>query len=235
MTRATVTASAFALAGFVFLIGLGVWQLERKSWKENLILNLNARITAPPTSVPVAPDQARDEFARVRASAQFVAERDALVYTAGSALRADISGPGYWVLSPARIGGRLIVVNRGFIPAQQKSSAPAPNGEVEITGALRWPDEAGMFTPADDPQRNVWYRRDPVAIAKAKGWGAVPPFYIEQDAPQLAGAPKVGRLVVNLPNNHLQYAITWFGLAAALAAVYLVWLRGRLRSSRPSS
>jgi surfeit locus 1 family protein len=229
VNRATVTASGFALAGFVFLVALGVWQLERKAWKENLIADLNARIAAAPTSVPVAPDQARDEFARVRGSAKFTPGQDALVYTAGSALRPDISGPGYWIMSPARIGGRLIVVNRGFIPAQQKNEPPPPSGETEITGALRWPDEAGLFTPADDPQHNVWYRRDPVAIASAKGWSAVPPFYIEQDAPQLAGAPKVGRLVVNLPDNHLQYAITWFGLAAALAAVYLVWLRGWLR------
>ena len=231
MTRATVTASAFALGGLVILIALGVWQLERESWKENLIAALNARTSAPPVSVPVAPDQARDEFARVRAPVQFVPGQDALVYTAGSALRPDVSGAGYWVLSPARTGGRIIVVNRGFIPAQQKGSVPSPAGETEITGALRWPEEAGLFTPADDPQHNVWYRRDPVAIAQAKGWGAVPPFYIEQDAPQLAGAPKVGRLVVNLPNNHLQYAITWFGLAGALAGVYLVWLRGRTRRS----
>jgi surfeit locus 1 family protein len=232
VNRATVTASAFALAGFAFLIGLGVWQLERKSWKENLIADLNARTSAPPTSVPVEPDQARDEFGRVRGNAQFTVGQEALVYTAGSALRPDVSGPGYWVLSPARIGGRLIVVNRGFIPAQQKSNVPpSPSGETEITGALRWPDEAGMFTPADDPKHNVWYRRDPVAVAKAKGWGAVAPFYIEQDAPQLPGAPKVGRLVVNLPDNHLQYAITWFGLSAALAGVYLIWLRGRTKHS----
>jgi surfeit locus 1 family protein len=232
VTRAAATASAFALAGFVILVGLGVWQLERKSWKENLIADLNAHTSAAPTSVPVAPDQARDEFARVRAAVQFVPDQDALVYTAGSALRPDIQGPGYWVLSPAHVGGRMIVVNRGFIPAQQKSSIPPPAGETEITGALRWPDEAGLFTPADDPQHNVWYRRDPVAIAKDKRWGAVPSFYIEQDAPQLSGAPKVGRLVVNLPDNHLQYAITWFGLAGALTAVYLVWLSGRTRKAK---
>jgi surfeit locus 1 family protein len=232
VTRATLTASAFALAGFVVLIGLGAWQLERKSWKENLIADLNARTSAPPVSVPVAPDQSRDEFARVRAAVQFAAGQDALVYTAGSALRPDISGAGYWVLSPARVGGRVIVVNRGFVPVQQKDKIAAPPaGQVEITGALRWPEEPGMFTPADDPQHNLWYRRDPVAIAQAKGWGALAPFYIEQDAPQISGAPKVGRLVVNLPDNHLQYAITWFGLAGALAAVYLIWLRSRLRQS----
>jgi surfeit locus 1 family protein len=105
----------------------------------------------------------------------------------------------------------------------------APAGEVEIVGALRWPEEGTYFTPGDEPANNVWYRRDPASIAAAKNWGAVAPFYIEQEAPQLLGAPKAGPLVVKLPNNHLQYAVTWFGLAGALAAVYLVWLRSRLR------
>ncbi len=73
---------------------------------------------------------------------------------------------------------------------------------------------------------------DPTSIAAAKNWGAVAPFYIEQEAPQLPGAPKAGPLVVKLPNNHLQYAITWFGLAGALAAVYLVWLRSHFRRVR---
>jgi cytochrome oxidase assembly protein ShyY1 len=86
-----------------------------------------------------------------------------------------------------------------------------------------------MFTPRDEPHHNLFYSRDPEAIARAKGWGAVAPYYIEQESPQLAGAPRAGPLVVKLPNNHLQYAITWFGLALALAGIYLVWLRGRLR------
>jgi cytochrome oxidase assembly protein ShyY1 len=86
-----------------------------------------------------------------------------------------------------------------------------------------------MFTPANDPQHNLWYSRDPVAIAAAKNWGQVTPFFVEQETPQLAGAPQAGPLVVHLRDAHLQYAITWFGLAGGLAGVYLVWLRGRLR------
>jgi cytochrome oxidase assembly protein ShyY1 len=137
------------------------------------------------------------------------------------------------VLAPARIDdGRTVVIDRGFV--ERRSAPPVPSGEVEITGSLRWPEEGGLFTPSDEPQNNLFYRRDPAAIAQAKGWSGnssspVAPFYIEQESPQVAGAPRAGRLVVKLPNNHLQYAITWFGLAAALAGVYLVWLRGRLR------
>jgi surfeit locus 1 family protein len=215
--------------GVAILVSLGVWQLERKAWKETLIATLNARIAAPPQALPPSPQQDRDEFRRVRVRVEFLPGAQALVYTAGSALRPDISGAGYWVLAPARVAGDgIVVVNRGFI-ASKSGLTPAPPGEVELTGALRWPEEGGSFTPADEPNNNLWYRRDPPAIARAKSWGAVPPFYIEQESPQAAGAPRAGPLVVKLPNNHLQYVITWFGLAAALAGVYLVWLRGRLR------
>ena len=229
MNRSLVTATLFALVGLSMLLSLGVWQLERKAWKENLIATLNARIAAPPRALPLAPNQGADEFSRVKLHGRFVPGQSALVFTSGSALRPDITTPGYWVLSPLRTDdGRVVVVNRGFV-ADKNKVAPPPSGEVELTGALRWPDESALFTPADEPQNNVWYRRDPVVIAGAKSWGEVARFFVEQDAPQLVNAPRAGPLVVHLSNNHLQYAITWFGLAAGLAGVYLVWLRGRLR------
>ena len=228
MNRAVVTATIFAVAGFAFLMSLGIWQLERKVWKENLIATLNARVSTPPRDLPVSSTQDADEFSRVRLRGSFAPGESALVYTAGSALRPDISGPGYWVLSPLRTdGGKTVVINRGFVA--EKNAVPPPSGEVELVGALRWPDDDSVFTPADEPTKNIWYHRDPLAIAAAKGWGPVAPFTVEQDSPQLAGAPKVGPLVVHLRNNHLQYAITWFGLAVGLAGVCLTWLRGRLR------
>jgi surfeit locus 1 family protein len=179
--------------------------------------------------LPSSPSQGADEFSRAHLRGAFVAGQNALVYTPGSALRPDVSGPGYWVMSPLRMpSGKTVVVNRGFI-ASKNELAPPPNGDVELVGAVRWPDESAMFTPGDEPQNNLWYRREPVAIAAAKGWGEVARFFVEQETPQLANAPRAGPLVVKLRNNHLQYAITWFGLAGGLAGVYLVWLRGRLR------
>ena len=233
MKRNVVTASAFAAIGFAILCGLGIWQLERLQWKEKLIADLNARVSVPPVALPVAPDQANDEFRRVRASVQLAPGQHALVYTPGSALRPDLPGAGYWVMAPAKNERGTIVINRGYVaPNARANVGAAPSGDVEIVGALRWPEEGTYFTPRDEPANNVWYRRDPASIAAAKNWGAVAPFYIEQEAPQVPGAPKAGPLVVKLPNNHLQYAITWFGLAGALAAVFLVWLRGRLRRVR---
>src|SRR5262249_61251529 len=101
---------------------------------------------------------------------------------------------------------------------------------VDIVGVLRWADSGGMFTAAPDPARNLWFARDPLAIAPAKGWGNVAPFYVEQEAPvPPGGLPQPGKLTVNLPNNHLQYALTWFSLAAVLIAVFIAFARVRRR------
>lgn len=229
MNRSIVTATLFAIVGFALLLSLGVWQLERKTWKENLIAMLDTRIAAPPRALPQSPNQNADEFSRVRLHGVFIPGESALVFTSGSALRPDISSPGYWVLSPLRTDdGRIVIVNRGYV-AGKDGISPPPAGDVDLTGALRWPDENGMFTPANDPQHNLWYSRDPISIAATKGWGKVAPFFVEQETPQLANAPRAGPLVVHLRDNHMQYAITWFGLAGGLAGVYLSWLRGRLR------
>jgi surfeit locus 1 family protein len=234
VNRSIVTASAFAAIGFAILCGLGIWQLERLQWKEKLITALNSRVSAPAVALPAAPEQTPDEFRRVRARVQFAPGEHALVYTPGSALRPDVPGAGYWVMAPAKSERGTIVINRGYVvPDARANVGAAPSGDVEIVGALRWPEEGAYFTPRDEPANNVWYRRDPASIAAAKNWGTVAAFYIEQEAPQLPGAPKAGPLVVKLPNNHLQYVITWFGLAGALAAVYLVWLRSRLRRVTP--
>lgn len=237
--RGILLPTIFALAGLAVLAGFGVWQLERKSWKENLIAQMSARLTAAPQPLPPRerwPGLAQDidEFRRVVFPAEFLDGESALVYTPGSALRPDVSGPGYWVMSPARLpGGSVVIINRGFVPLEKKQTvptAPGDHGVIDVVGALRWPEARGLFTPADDPRQDVWYARNPQAIAAAKNWGEVAPFYIEQETPHApAGLPRAGKLAISLPNNHLQYALTWFGIAGALVAVYLVWLFGRLR------
>ncbi len=141
-----------------------------------------------PVALPAAPEQTSDEFRRVRARVQFVPGEHALVYTPGSALRPDVPGAGYWVMAPAKSERGAIVINRGYVaPGARGNVGAAPAGDVEIVGALRWPEEGTYFTPRDEPANNVWYRRDPASIAAAKNWGAVAPFYIEQEAPQLPG------------------------------------------------
>jgi surfeit locus 1 family protein len=228
-------ATVFALAGVAILIGLGLWQLDRKAWKQNLITTLNSRLAAGPGNLPPRDSwrmlkESEAEFRRVTFPAEFLDGEEALVYTAGSPLRPDVKGPGYWVFTPAQLaGGSIIVVNRGFIPIDRKDPATrtggAPHGSVDIVGVIRWPEARGSFTPPDDPKDNVWYLRDSNAIAASKKWLTAAPFYIDQESPvPPGGVPKPGRLEVHLPDNHLEYAITWFGLALALAGVYVAWL-----------
>jgi surfeit locus 1 family protein len=226
---------------FVVLIGLGTWQVQRKAWKEALIASLTERLADAPVTLPPAEDwprliEASDEYRRVKFTAQFDNAAEALIYGAASTFRPDVSGPGYWVFTPARLSdGGIVIVNRGFVPEDRKDAKSRPGGEisapVEIVGAMRWPDTRHWFTPKDDPAHNLWFARDPQAIAAAKGLGTVAPFFIEQETPvPPGGLPQPGKLAVNLPNNHLQYAITWYGLAAALLGVFVIragLIRGR--------
>ena len=240
--RGIVIPTFVTFLGLAVLIGLGMWQLERKAWKEAIIASLSEKLRAPPGALPPREVWSRarpteNEFRRVTFPAEFLHDAEALVYSAGSALRPDVSGPGYWVFTPARLtGGSLVVVNRGFVPEGRESPAAHQQGQVtgvvDIAGYMRWPEQRGTFSAEDNPARNVWFVRDHLAIAKAKGWGEVAPFYIDQEGPLPAGGlPKAGPLRVNLPNNHLQYAITWFGLAACLVGVFAFWVRSRSRST----
>jgi surfeit locus 1 family protein len=241
--RGLLVPGLFTLVGVALLIGLGIWQLERKVWKEALIESITRRATTAPAALPpperwASLDPAADEFTRVAFRAEFENDQEALVFASGTALRPDVSGPGYWVFTPARLaGGARVVVNRGFVPDAQSDAASRAagrvSGPVNIIGALRWPERAGWFTPAGEPARNLWFARDHLAIAAAKGWGSVAPFYVEQEAPPAPGGlPRPGKLVVSLPNNHLQYALTWFGLAFVLAAVFGAFARAQWRERR---
>ena len=228
----------FALVAFFIFVGLGTWQLQRKAWKEALIDTLEQRLSASPGDLPPRArwpslDPTDDEFRRVKFSAAFVPGQEALVYGGGSALRGDVSGPGYWVFAPARLaGGDLVVVNRGFVPEGRQDPKSRAAGEVggahAMVGVMRWPEPRGLFTANDDARRNLWFVRDQIAIAAAKGWGEVAPFYIELESPPPPGGlPRAGALKVDLRNTHLQYALTWYGLALVVVVMFGFWLRGR--------
>ena len=224
------------------LIALGTWQLQRKAWKEDLIATLTERLAAPPSPLPAPStwarlDQASDEYRRVKFTATFEHDKEALAYAAASAFRPDVTGRGYWIFTPARLeDGAVVVVNRGFVPENRKDAAARAAGQisgpVEIVGVVRWPEGRNWFSAADDPAHNLWFVRDPRAMAAAKGIGAVAPFYVEQESPVPPGGwPQPGTLVVNLPNNHLQYVVTWYGLALVLVVVFVVWARSSFRSA----
>jgi surfeit locus 1 family protein len=240
--RGFVAPSIAAACAFAMLIGLGTWQVKRLAWKEALIATVTARLAAPPTQLPPPAAWARlepasEEYRRVTFSAAFANDKEALVYTTGSSLRGGDTGPGYWVFTPARLAGGIVMVNRGFVPEGRQNPATRQQGEVagsvDVVGVMRWPERPGLFTPAAEPAKNLWFSRDPTAIAAVKGIGPVAPFYIDQESPAAPGGlPQAGALKPSFPNNHLGYAFTWYGLAAVLVVSFGVWFVGRLRARR---
>jgi cytochrome oxidase assembly protein ShyY1 len=221
---------------FVILVSLGVWQLQRKTWKEGLIANMNARLAAAPVELP-PPETwpkltaADSEFMRVKLHADFLPVPDTYVYVAGSALRDDIKEPGYFVFRPARLpNGRTVAINRGYVPLEHTEQSPS--GPIDITGYLRWPEPPSWFVSSTSGNGDTWFVRDPVAMAKVRGWGEVAPFYVDQETPVPAGGlPRPAKLTVMLRDDHFGYALTWFGLAAVLAGVFGAWWVGQRRRS----
>jgi surfeit locus 1 family protein len=240
--RGTVGLGIFTLLTLALLIGLGVWQLQRRVEKHALIAQLTERLAAEPGALP-PPAQwntltpARDEFRRMRFSATYEQRPDAMVYSSGSAIRDDVSGPGTWAFLPARLpGGEIIAINTGFVQntmqdrAQQDRAVArlVTGAPVTLTGYIRFPESAGALTPRENIAKRLWFTRDHLAVARALGWGEVAPFYIDLETPAPeSGIPKPGPLEVHLKDDHLQYAITWFGLAGAVVIAFGFWLRGQ--------
>jgi cytochrome oxidase assembly protein ShyY1 len=243
--RGVAGFGVFTLAMLALFIGLGVWQLQRRVEKHALIAALTERLAVAPGALP-SPAQwsaltpARDEFRRVSFTATYQHLPDAMVYSSGSAVREDISGPGTWAFLPARLAsGETVVVNAGFMQnmmqersQQDRAVAPLITGQpVMLTGYLRFPEKAGVLTPAENLARRLWFTRDHLAMAHALGWGEVAPFYIDLEQPvPVSGIPKPGPLEVHLKDDHMQYAITWFALAGAVVIAFGAWLRAQRRA-----
>ena len=243
--RDGVGFALFTLVMVAIFIGLGVWQLQRRVEKHALIAALTERLAAAPEPLPEASQwraltSARDEFRRVSFTATYARAPDAMVYSAGSAVREDISGPGTWGFLPARLAsGEAIVINTGFVEntmqereVEDRAVAQLVTGQpVTLTGYLRFPEHPGLLTPAENRTKRLWFARDHEAMASQLGWGNVAPFYIDLEQPVPAnGLPKPGPLSVHLRDEHMQYAITWFTLAAAVVIAFGVWWRKRAAS-----
>jgi len=224
----------FTIAAIIMvaiLCGLGVWQLQRLQWKEALIATVSGHMTAAPVSLDqvLAMNADDAQYRKVALSGRFANAKEAYVFTT------DVNGDAvYHVLTPFLTDdGRTLMVDRGEIPQTKLSpqSRTAVEGETHLVGVWRVPDGTGLFTPKPEPEKHIWYARDLTGIAAADRVRLTTPVVIEADAaPNPGGLPVGGQTVVDFPNNHLEYAITWFGLAAGLLGVYLAYhiSRGRL-------
>ena len=221
-----------AALAFTLFAALGIWQIERRTWKLDLMARVDQRAHADAVAAPGVPqwpqlNAAKDEYRRIRITGAFTATPDTLVQAVTE------RGSGFWVLSPLRLAdGSIVMVNRGFVPPEavnQIAAAPtAANRTSTVTGLLRMTQPDGAFLRKNDPTNRRWYSRDVQAIAAAHGLGRVAPYFVDADASSILAAepatgnaqitPVGGLTVIAFHNNHWVYAFTWFTLAAMVAA-----------------
>ncbi len=216
MTRRMIAPLVFGIVGVAILLALGFWQLRRLEWKEAVLAEIAGRLAAEPVDVPPDPTPEADQYLRVRAAGTLEAG-ELHVYTSAPGL-----GVGYRVIAPMTLAdGRRVLLDRGFVPIGDKDAVRSP-GAIAVTGTLAWPQETDAFTSDPDRARNVWFARDVPLMAAALG--ALPAMIVvaTSDPP---GGPVPQPVTVNIPNDHLQYAITWFLLAVVwtLMTGYLLY------------
>jgi surfeit locus 1 family protein len=212
----------FSVLGIVVLSALGVWQVERRTWKLALIDRVDQRIHAAPVPAPgpdawPAVNRDDNEYRRVEITGRFANDRETLVDATTE------RGMGFWVMTPLITpDGFTVLVNRGFVPVDRRVSATRAAGQIDgettVSGLLRMTEPKGTLLRANDPAAGRWYSRDIAAIAKARDLNRVAPYFIDADATANPGGLPVGGLtVVSFYNHHLLYALTWFALALMLA------------------
>lgn len=227
--------SLIAGLGVVVLLGLGTWQLQRLQWKNALIAERQAAIRAAPVAFPADPATAATlAFHRVSVAGTFLNDREFHVLAT-----AQDGTAGVHVVTPLhRADGSYVLIDRGFVPSDRKEPstrvAGERQGDVAVTGVLRPAQgKSSWFVPDNRPGTNEWFYVDVPAMAAAAGLTPVAPFYVEADAtPNPGGYPIGGQTVIDLPNNHFQYALTWYALAAGLASIYIIYMRQRRAGDR---
>lgn len=225
------------LVALAILLALGKWQLDRLAWKEDLIARISRQSGAPPSPLP--PESAwpafdvRDaEYRHVKLSGRYDFSRQVLVHV-NAPKEHGVVRAGYVTITPITLAdGSIVLVNRGFVPLEMRYALAAIDArtpaEASVTGLLRASQIREPFVPEDDPAKGEWFTRDIAAIAAAKHLERVAPFIVDASAagPYVEG-PRPGLTVISFPNKHLEYALTWFGLAATLVGVYVAFVLHR--------
>lgn len=238
-TAGVVWATLISVPALLILIGLGTWQLQRKAWKDDLQAKIDRRGAGEPLQIEKVLDGTRSiddiAYTRVVARGRFRHESELYYYAP------QPREPGWHVYTPMELGdGRWLFVNRGFVPESLRDPSKRPDGQVtgatSVTGLLRIPGERRMFTPENDVPKNVWYWRDLDGMKHAEFGSSdvrVLPVYLDAESGTGAAAswPRGGTTITRLANRHLEYALTWYGLALTLVGVYLTFVYGRLKSS----
>jgi surfeit locus 1 family protein len=208
----------------VALVGLGSWQLQRLAWKEDLIAHAQAQLAAPAVALP-ANDLASLDYRRVTATGSYLHDS---AFAFG--FLAEDGKPGGRLITPLRlVDGRVILVDRGWMPEEllppDVPNGLRPEGLVTLEGIGRWREDGARpwMTPADTPGQRRWYGWDISSIQAAVGLPIVPVELILERSEGSAGLPKAEPVSIDFPNDHLSYALTWYGLAVVLLAVYITF------------
>lgn len=238
-----------AVAGLAVLTGLGTWQLQRLAWKEGLIAQVGERLDLAPVAAPGPEewsgfDTSRWDYRPVSLFGRFL-PGELYYYIALGNAKGPLGGPGYLVYAPFETAdGFVVMVNRGFVPdgkrlPEERPGSEAPSGDLEVKGLLRRAEVPNFLSVEPDLAERIWFVREPERMAGSLGVQgvAVAPYSVDLDAAGTpdGGMPQAGETIVSFTNNHLQYAGTWFGLAAVLAVMYVVFARSRLASERRRS
>ncbi len=217
------------LVMLAILIGLGTWQVQRLQWKTALLAQIDAAEAAPGVPLPPAPEA----FEKVHIQGRLLGNLRA---TYAAEVHDSRAGPvlGTQLIVPMeRTGGGTVLVDLGWIPSDQRQSVKIPDGTVSIDGYVRPAEHPGLFSATDNPATHEFYTLDPQAIGASLGVQNVAPFtLIAMGPPPPAGYPEQAKYLPRPPNNHLQYAITWYGLAAVLVVIFIAYVRKREENVR---
>ncbi|MCX5512380.1 surfeit 1 [Kaistia algarum] len=227
---------------FAILCSLGAWQWRRLHWKEALIAQVDMRLKTAPVAAPgpvgwSTLDLVEFDYTPVTVSGTFLNDKEAHLYGQISQPRGKLGGVGWWIYTPLKTDeGWIVYVNRGFVPDGKQAAATRREGQIDghvtVTGLARRPETPSHLFGDGIPADDQWFAREPSLFAKAAGFPAasVAPYSIDANAaPNPGGMPQGGETLVVFSNNHLQYVVTWFGLAFALLAVFAVYARGVLK------
>ncbi|MFV3127905.1 SURF1 family protein [Niveispirillum sp. KHB5.9] len=227
--RPHLLPSIAALVALLILVGLGTWQMDRLAWKNDLIARIDAGLAADPVDLPAAIDHPADwEYRRVRVTGRFLHERETYI---GPRLYAGPDGrqqQGVHVLTPLvrDDGAGMVLIDRGWVPLDRRDPAGRAEGQLDgsvtITAIARVPQDRAFMQPDNDPATRTFFWLDMPALAAIAGVDRLGPLVLQVDAtPNPGGLPIGGRTIVALKNDHLSYALTWYGLALTLVGVFI--------------
>ncbi|WP_224825221.1 SURF1 family protein [Cognatishimia sp. MH4019] len=207
MTARLIFPLLLGFIGAAILVSLGVWQMQRLEWKQGVLAEIDAQISGPAIALPIDADPEADRYAPVELTGTIGRPEIPVLVSVKRV------GPGYRLIVPFETQGRRVLLDQGFIPLDAKDAA-RPTGEVTIRGNLHWPDEIDSYTPDNDLDANIWFSRDVPTLAEALDTEPLLVIAATQTDPSVTPLPVDSSAI---PNDHLNYAITWFSLA-------VVWL-----------